>query len=60
LQKLELTWIGKGKETAVEPHILLHDAGRDYGDPDAQNMLIHGDNLLFTSLSFKKSRRISP
>jgi len=46
LQKLELTWIGKGQEPAVELRILLHDASRDYGDPNAANMLIHGDNLL--------------
>jgi adenine-specific DNA-methyltransferase len=46
MQKLELTWIGKGEEPRVEPRILLHDAGKDYGDPDAGNMLIHGDNLL--------------
>lgn len=46
MQKLELTWIGKGKEPAVETRILLHDEGRDYGDADTQNMLIHGDNLL--------------
>jgi adenine-specific DNA-methyltransferase len=46
MQKLELTWIGKGQEPAVEPRILLHEASRDYGDPDATNMLIHGDNLL--------------
>ena len=45
-QRLELTWIGKGEEPAVEPRILLHDADRDYGDPDTENMLIHGDNLL--------------
>ena len=45
-QRLELTWIGKGEELAVEPRILLHDADKDYGDPDAENMLIHGDNLL--------------
>ena len=45
-QRLELTWIGKGEEPAVEPRILLHDADRDYGDPNAENMLIHGDNLL--------------
>lgn len=50
MQKLELTWIGKGQEPAVEPRILLHDASRDYGDPDAENMLIHGDNLLALSL----------
>jgi adenine-specific DNA-methyltransferase len=46
MQKLELTWIGKGQEPAVEPRILLHDPSRDYGDPSADNMLIHGDNLL--------------
>lgn len=46
MQKLELTWIGKGEEPAVEPRILLHDASKDYGDPNAANMLIHGDNLL--------------
>lgn len=46
MQKLELTWIGKGKDPQVEPRILLHDASRDYGDPEADNMLIHGDNLL--------------
>jgi len=46
MQKLELTWIGKGQEPTVEPRILLHDASKDYGDPAADNMLIHGDNLL--------------
>lgn len=46
MQKLELTWIGKGSEPAVEPRILLHDTSKDYGDPAADNMLIHGDNLL--------------
>lgn len=46
MQKLELTWIGKGNEPVVEPRILLHDASKDYGDPAADNMLIHGDNLL--------------
>jgi len=46
MQKLELTWIGKGKDQQIEPRILLHDASKDYGDPTADNMLIHGDNLL--------------
>jgi len=46
MQKLGLTWIGKGSEPAVEPRILLHDPSKDYGDPSAENMLIHGDNLL--------------
>lgn len=46
MQRLELTWIGKGQESEVEPRILLHDPSKDYGDPDSENMLIHGDNLL--------------
>jgi adenine-specific DNA-methyltransferase len=46
MQKLELTWIGKGNEPSVEPRILLHDSSKDYGDPASENMLIHGDNLL--------------
>lgn len=46
MQKLELTWIGKGEEAAVEPRILLHDPSKDYGDTNTENMLIHGDNLL--------------
>lgn len=46
MQRLELTWIGKGAEPAVEPRILLHDPSKDYGDPNTENMLIHGDNLL--------------
>lgn len=46
MQKLELTWIGKAQESAIEPRILLHDSSRDHGDPNTENMLIHGDNLL--------------
>lgn len=46
MQKLELTWIGKGKEPVVEPRILLHDSSKDYGNSNLGNMLIHGDNLL--------------
>ena len=46
MQKLELTWIGKGQEPTVEPRILLHTPENDYGDPAADNILIHGDNLL--------------
>lgn len=46
MQRLELTWIGKGEDPEVEPRILIHDPSKDYGDPDAGNMLIHGDNLL--------------
>ena len=54
MQKLELTWIGKGQEPAVEPRILLQDPSRDYGDPAADNMLIHGDNLLALKALEKK------
>lgn len=46
MQKLELTWIGKNEQPEVEPRILLHDSSKDYGDPNTENMLIHGDNLL--------------
>jgi adenine-specific DNA-methyltransferase len=45
-QKLELTWIGKDKQPSLEPRILIEDAGKSYGDKNAYNMLIHGDNLL--------------
>ena len=45
-QKLELTWIGKYDEIKVEPRILLEDKSKGYGDPNTENMLIHGDNLL--------------
>lgn len=46
LQKLELTWIGKGNEPRLEPRILIEDPAKSYGDPHTGNMLIHGDNLL--------------
>jgi adenine-specific DNA-methyltransferase len=46
LQKLELTWIGKGEEPKLEPRILIEDPSKSYGDPNSENMLIHGDNLL--------------
>lgn len=46
LQKLELTWIGKGNEPKLEPRILIEDPNKSFGDPKAENMLIHGDNLL--------------
>ena len=45
-QKLELTWIGKDEELKLEPRILIEDPDKSYGDPSAENMLIHGDNLL--------------
>lgn len=60
LQKLELTWIGKGEEPKLEPRILIENPdysyweGKDRGVPSpfgggqegVENMLIHGDNLL--------------
>lgn len=46
LQKLELTWIGKGEEPKLEPRILIEDTKYSYGDQNTGNMLIHGDNLL--------------
>ena len=56
LQKLELTWIGKGNEPKLEPRILIENPEYSYGsnsedsanpvNSDSDNMLIHGDNLL--------------
>lgn len=45
-QKLELTWIGKGEEPKLEPRILIEQPEYSYGNPNTENMLIHGDNLL--------------
>ncbi len=46
--KLELTWYGKEKQILVEPRLLIENAALSNtdADPDTQNMLIHGDNLL--------------
>ena len=44
--KLELTWVGKNEEIKLEPRILVEDKSKSYGDPNSENMLIHGDNLL--------------
>lgn len=46
LQKLELTWIGKGEEPQLEPRILIEDPGKSFGDPKSENIIINGDNLL--------------
>lgn len=45
-QKLELTWIGKGEEPKLEPRILIENPEYSYGDPNSENKLIFGDNLL--------------
>lgn len=44
--KLELTWVGKYEEKKIEPRILIEDKSKSYGDPNTENMLIHGDNLI--------------
>ena len=46
MQKLELTWIGKGEQINPEPRILIEKPEYSYGDTASGNMLIHGDNLL--------------
>jgi adenine-specific DNA-methyltransferase len=45
-QKLELTWMGKGEQPALEPRLLLLEPEHCEGNLDTDNMLIHGDNLL--------------
>ena len=46
--KLELTWYGKEKEISVEPRLLIEhpELSNTAAEPDTENMLIHGDNLL--------------
>lgn len=44
--KLELTWVGKYDRHEIEPRILVEDKSKSFGDPDSENMLIHGDNLI--------------
>ena len=46
--KLELTWYGKDEPIRVEPRLLIENAelSNTAADPDTENMLIHGDNLL--------------
>ena len=48
VNKLELTWYGKDEPIRVEPRLLIENAAlsNTASDPDTQNMLIHGDNLL--------------
>jgi len=46
IQKLELNWIGKGKEFRIEPRILIEDPVNSYGCKDSENILIYGDNLI--------------
>lgn len=46
--KLELTWVGKDEPLRIEPRILIENTkfSNTAAEPDTQNMLIHGDNLL--------------
>lgn len=46
--KLELTWFGKDEPINVEPRLLIENAALSNieQDPDTENMIIHGDNLL--------------
>ena len=46
--KLELTWFGKDEPMHIEPRLLIENAelSNTAADPDTENILIHGDNLL--------------
>ena len=46
--KLELTWFGKDKQISIEPRLLIenNELSNCEHDPNTENMLIHGDNLL--------------
>lgn len=46
--KLELTWYGKDEPIRIEPRLLIENAelSNIAADPNTENMLIHGDNLL--------------
>lgn len=46
--KLELTWFGKDEPMHIEPRLLIENAelSNTAVDPDTENILIHGDNLL--------------
>ena len=52
-KRLTLEWIGKESRPKLEPRLLVEDAEKSYksastadDDPSANNLLIHGDNLL--------------
>jgi adenine-specific DNA-methyltransferase len=45
-QKLQLNWLGKGEQPRLEPRLLLLEPQHCHGDPNTENILIHGDNLL--------------
>lgn len=46
--KLELNWVGKDKPIKIEPRLLIENTSLSNctNDPETENMIIHGDNLL--------------
>ena len=46
--KLELTWLGKDQSIHIEPRLLIEnkELSNTSSDPNTENILIHGDNLL--------------
>ena len=46
--KLELTWFGKDEPMHIEPRLLIENTELSNADtdPNTENILIHGDNLL--------------
>jgi len=44
--RLELTWVGKYDQVRHEPRVLVEDKSKSYGDPNSENILVYGDNLL--------------
>ena len=59
--KLELTWVGKEKPIKIEPRLLIENTSLSNctNDPNTENMLIHGDNLLaLKSLENKYSGKV--
>ena len=58
-QKLELTWCGKDKPIKPEPRILIKDdQNSNLGkDGTAENLLIHGDNILALKALMKKTQK---
>ena len=54
--KLELTWYGKDEPIHIEPRLLIENKAMSNtsADPETENMLIHGDNLLALKALEKK------
>lgn len=54
--KLELTWYGKDEPIHIEPRLLIENKAMSNtaANPNTENMLIHGDNLLALKALEKK------